>query len=329
MPRLSCVIPVVGSTCGLESTLISVLEKRPDGCEVLVVLNTPYDDPYHLKDEIRFVESPGSNWVSCATLGIRVSRAPIVHLLSAGCEVAGGWADWALRHFVQPDIAAVAPVLLNSADERQVLAAGVRYRAGGRRTVSTALPAALGESIEILGPTLDAAFFRKSALELLSDGLPTMLGAVAADVDLALTMRWAGFRAILEPRCQIRAPQLLAPPSSGYEQGLIAERLFWRNARMSPRWLSLLTHPLVVAGELVASLARGTTLTQIAGRVRGFLSASDYRLHYQWLNILRETVAEERERMLVDRRPSGLRIDSAHAAMRTIPTPATVRVANS
>ena len=60
MPRLSCVIPAVGTTQDLETTLVSVLEKRPDDCEIIVVLNESYADPYGLKDEVRFVEMIGA-----------------------------------------------------------------------------------------------------------------------------------------------------------------------------------------------------------------------------------------------------------------------------
>ena len=51
MSRLSIVIPVLGSLDGLEDTLVSVLENRPADCQIVVVLNQPYDDPYDLKDE--------------------------------------------------------------------------------------------------------------------------------------------------------------------------------------------------------------------------------------------------------------------------------------
>ena len=58
MPRLSIVIPVLGNVEGLEDTLVSVLENRPVDCQIVVVLNRPYDDPYDLKDEVCFVEAP-------------------------------------------------------------------------------------------------------------------------------------------------------------------------------------------------------------------------------------------------------------------------------
>jgi hypothetical protein len=46
VPRLSIIIPVLGSSTRLESTLVSVLENRPPDCEILVLLGAPYDDPF-------------------------------------------------------------------------------------------------------------------------------------------------------------------------------------------------------------------------------------------------------------------------------------------
>ena len=59
MPRLSIVIPVLGNLDRLEDTLVSVLANRPADCQVVVVLDQPYADPYDLKDEVQFIELPG------------------------------------------------------------------------------------------------------------------------------------------------------------------------------------------------------------------------------------------------------------------------------
>lgn len=77
MPRLSIIIPVAGNLTSLEDTLLSVLENRPDGAEVLVVLDEPYDDPYELKGEIRFLEAAaGASFVESVNLGIKREPGP-------------------------------------------------------------------------------------------------------------------------------------------------------------------------------------------------------------------------------------------------------------
>jgi len=56
VPRLSIVIPCLGGAAEFDATLVSVLQHRPADCEVLVIHNEPYDDPYALGHEVRFVE---------------------------------------------------------------------------------------------------------------------------------------------------------------------------------------------------------------------------------------------------------------------------------
>ena len=86
---LSIVIPAIGDTAALEDTLVSVLENRPDDCEVVVPLGCPYDDPWGIRDEVRFVQAPvGSGLVTCTNLGIASSAGSVVHVLAAGWRAA-------------------------------------------------------------------------------------------------------------------------------------------------------------------------------------------------------------------------------------------------
>jgi hypothetical protein len=295
VPRLSCVIPVVGSgkahqTAALETTLVSVLENRPAGCEIIVVHNRPYADPYALADEVRFVEHPGAGLAACATLGIQLSEAPIVHVLAAGLEVEEGWTEAALRHFSNPEVAAVAPVIRDANNPMQVIAAGVAYHCGGSRLICTAAPDADAPRLKPLGPTIDAGFYRKSALKTLGDGLPTNLGDQLADVDLALGLRYAGFESVVEPKSAVYAQRLVGGDRSGFRAGLHAERLFLRNLPTTGWLPAFLMHPMAVIKELARSVPNGSTLTQIAGRLTAWFSLGNYRLHHRQLDVARETV---------------------------------------
>ncbi len=248
-------------------------------------MNSPYDDPYHLQGEVRFIEALGLGRAACATLGVRVSQAPIVHILAAGCQVAEGWADSALPHFADPEIAAVAP-LVRLISSEQVLAAGLRYGRGGKRIVDTVRQSTASEPI--LGPTIDAGFYRKSALELVGDGLPVQLGDLFADLDVGLALRYAGFRAVLEPESAVFVDRLIAAESNGYQYGVHAERVWWRNLPASGRLAGLLLHCGTVAGEFLKNLPRPASFAQLVGRARAWFERSDYRLHYQLLDIARE-----------------------------------------
>ncbi len=120
MPRLSIIVPVLGCASRLETTLVSVLEHRPDDCEVLVVLDTPYEDPYELAGEVQFIESPGAvGFAASVNAGIQASCADFVHVLAAGVEVCEGWADFALPHFRDPRVSAVSPIVHDVLDRAE------------------------------------------------------------------------------------------------------------------------------------------------------------------------------------------------------------------
>ena len=132
MPRLAIVISAVGTAESLEATLLTVLENRPDDCEVVAVTNFPYADPYQLAGEVRFVVQPAeADLVACVAAAIPLVRSPVVHLIAAGCEVTEGWADRALEHFADLSVGAVAPLG----------AAGRLPRSGARGGHSIIVPA--------------------------------------------------------------------------------------------------------------------------------------------------------------------------------------------
>ena len=182
--RLSCIIPCTGNTEALERTLVSVLERRPDECEVLVVLTAPYDDPYKLEGEIQFVQAPAeAGLIGCLNLGIAAAKAPVVHLLASGLEVDTGWIERALAHFEDPRVAAVAPAIFDIADRGRLITA---------------------ESNSPVVPLLEAAFYRKAVLEA-AGGLPSGLGS-RADVDFARALAEAGWQIVADRNCRVFAP---------------------------------------------------------------------------------------------------------------------------
>lgn len=286
MSSLSIVIPSLGDLPLLESGLVSVLQNRPRDCEVLVVLNQPYDDPYDLSGEVRFIHARhGAGLAESANLGFRHARSPVVHLLAPGAEVCEDWADFAVRHFDEPRVAAVAPVVLELAGRKRVLSAGVDYGPGGRtwsrRRLSRQTP---GPASTVLGPGCLAGFYRRSALDLVG-GFETSLGDQLAPVDLALQYRYLGFRTVLEPACQVFAPRLLSPPGE-IGVGLAAERLFLRNAAAAGWLKSITLHPLAVSAQSLSVLP-WKAIAQLAGRFMAWTELAQIRRHREHLDELR------------------------------------------
>jgi GT2 family glycosyltransferase len=282
--RLSIVIPVLGDQKPLDDTLLSVLENRPANCELLVVHNQPYSDPYELAGEVQFIEAPRSaGFAECVNLGVSACRAPVVHVLACGVEVRAGWANAALRHFRDPEVASVAPLIVHRDNDRAVVSAGLGYRAEGVawRLAEGRTPDQVGESPEELcGPDALAAFYRRSAVESVGRFSPSAIDVLAA-TDMALSLRQAGFRCIVEPKSlgQVDAAMVRSRPS--FRHGCNTERLFWRWASAHGRVQSLAAHAALVAGECVIGLWRPSMLMQLAGRAVGAIGAAIARQRHQ------------------------------------------------
>ena len=85
MPRLSIIIPHRNNDQRLEETILSVLENRPRDCEVIVVHDGSYRDPYDLGDEVVYVqEEPNSSAVELLNAGLDGR-------LLASCLLAARW----------------------------------------------------------------------------------------------------------------------------------------------------------------------------------------------------------------------------------------------
>lgn len=274
-PRLSIVVPVLGTVDDLERSLISVLQCRDNSTEVLLVFNRPYDDPYALEDEVRFVHAlPKSSWADCVNQAIGECRAPIVHLLACGTTVEEGWTDRVLAHFDDPQVATVTPLVVEAEAADQVRSAGVTYESGGRRRVL-----ARGESadhieqhtIKQIGPTFMAGFYRRDLFQD-GQGFSSRVGDLLADVDLAIRLARGGYRSVLEPSSRVTVDGNTVPVAGSWSSGRYAERLFRRHA-VQNGWLSSLTrHAFVVAGELWPRLPLATSVGRILGRASTWLS---------------------------------------------------------
>ena len=328
MPRLSCIIPVVGDAHGLETTLVSVLEHLPENCEIIVVHSAPYGDPYDLKSELRFIEAPRrTDYVGCANLGIEAAQAPIVHLLAAGLEGTAGWAEAALARFADPKVAAVSPVVCNQLKTDDVLAAGLTYHCSGRVQVRRDLPdvAPVSDTIPIRQaadatnrfPLARAAFYRRSALGLFGGGLPVAVGIELAAVELGISLTQSAHRSVLEPGCKILGSPRSCGVSHGFGFGMAAERLFWRNLPAGGFASSIAMHPFSVLRELAGSLSSGAALLQLAGRMCAYATLRDCRTRHEQLRAAKELAIIRAEESRGGDCPSHIRIDAGHRVGRS------------
>jgi GT2 family glycosyltransferase len=275
--RLSIIIPVLGPPTLLDDTLVSVLESRPANCEIIVIHTAPYDDPYDLAGEVRFLKAKRkAGLAECLNLGLAASQAAVVHVLACDVEVSAGWADAAIGLFSDPQVAAVAPVVLHRGDRQTVVSAGLGYRAEGtvwRLGQGLAATEIGKDANEFRGPDALAAFYRRSALDAIG-GFSPWTTATRAGIDVALALWHAGFRCVAEPRCIVRADDGAVREKSGFGSGRAAERLFWRWAAMHGRFRSALAHAALVAGECTIGLWRPLLVLRLFGRAWGGVRAT-------------------------------------------------------
>lgn len=272
MSRLALVIPVVGSTEGLETTLLSVLERRPDDCEVIVATSIPYDDPYKLQGEIQILQAPPrAGLVDCANLAIKSTAAPIVHILAVGAQATDTWVDRAARHFENPCVAAVVPFVHSAENPKSLLAVGVSYLGHGRKQICRNVNACE----QIIGPQLTAAFYRKSVIDAIG-GIPSRVGDTLAEVDLAIVLRKAGWQIELEPACKVLAQQVEGCSPANFRSALSSERLYWRHFA-DDGVAGLVTHPFVQLADIVRTKPWWKVPACVVGRFVGMLKFGQHR----------------------------------------------------
>ena len=317
-PRLSIVIPAPTDAAALEETLVSVLENRPNESEIIVVLGFEYGDPWNVHEEVRFLKAPiGSNRVACINLGLAASRGRILHVLAAGWRATPFWTDAAVEHFASEQVGAVVPLELASDDLDRIVATGIETRRGGRRIclrprgdASRVKGFHVAEHPLPSGPTLEAGFWSSQILARLTNGFCLSCGDEYADADMAVSLRAAGGRVVLEPASRVVAAAERQRLQRPFAAGLYGERLFWRSLAAEPILQSLVLHVFEVLRHALVRAPLGT-LPMLAGRLAAVLQFGWYVPRFRELRQLIKTrPAEDGQLAQADR---SLRFEPGHA----------------
>lgn len=268
MPRLSIVIACFEQTSLLEETLVAVLQHRPDSCEIVVVHDGRYEDPYDLTDEVQFVEvARGTGWTAAFEAGIRVSSGDVIHLLGSGVIPEAGWTDSVMTAFANPAVGSVIPVVLDGDGER-IKCVGVGLGPLlGRQLVGSGkeLDAHRIQKYRPLAANLAASFFRYEALEELG-GLVSEFGDDWADLDLGRRLDAAGYETSLAPQSQLRCAAIDQPrPIRFSDRGRQHQRLIQAWPELSGLRRSLASWGQIVL-ETLTSVRDPRRLASVWGR---------------------------------------------------------------
>lgn len=303
---LTVLIPAL-EAAPLEETLVSVLEHRPDDCDVVVALGMPYDDPWNIREEVTFVTAPpATGLVGCVNAGAETATGDVIHVIAAGWRATPGWTDAAMRHFTRPDVTAVVPLAVADADRDQPVSAGIRRTRSGRSltVVPRRTPGGIATGRPPDAPCLEAGFWRADLLREV--GFSRACGDALAAADMAAAVAALAATVVLEPESRVIAGPV-PRRDGGFRAGLGAERLFWRSISCERLVPALVAH----AGEVMrhaAVTAPVGTLGMLAGRLVGLLEIGASIPRRRQLAALRRQAAGDQAARTV-------RIDAAHDAV--------------
>ncbi len=198
IPRLSIVIPIGHNLAAFESTLVSVLENRPVGCEVLVAHDGSYDDPFDLCDEVEFVTASSNRQVHLVATGVDQARGRFVHILGDGIRATPGWTEEALECFAEQGVGSVTPLVRDS-ESKLIVAAG--WRDTSWRLCepvgqgSTKIDTSCAESCQ--GAYLPVSFWRRDLIGSLCDAFDAGGCSVAAGYAYGKLLSRSGWRNVV------------------------------------------------------------------------------------------------------------------------------------
>ena len=175
-PRLTILLPA--HTEGrdgfnpFEETLLSVLENRPAGCEIVCVHNGTYDDPFELLDEVRFVPTESKCLVDAIAAGCDAAWGRYVHVLSGGLRATSDWTDAPLDAFGDFDVGAVSSSIRYAADgddAESPAAVSINGWTDHAAALMRSMPAdQTAGRRDVTGAFLEASFWRREVLRSLT-----------------------------------------------------------------------------------------------------------------------------------------------------------------
>lgn len=268
--RLTIIVPYDRDEAAFETTLVSVLENRPDHSEVVVTHDGSYSDPFDLGDEVRFVVAEAGDSLELIRAAVTSALGRVVHVLRVGARATAGWADEPVELFEKSDLASVAPVLCEPSKGNRIVAAGWRDDARGLRRPIAAAARQLNrrDTASIMGSYLAASFWRRATIEAL---LEMPVGAAPSVVDYAWAhaLQSAGWRCRISSESRVLAAPSLIIPAEGTRRAAAAMQRV-RTAVRSERLASVGTAAAVaVLCRPVSAAAWGEAMGRMMATAAG------------------------------------------------------------
>lgn len=309
IPQLSIVIPVTNDMAAFEASLVSVLENRPERCELIVPHDGGYDDPFDLGDEVRFVDAASGSLVDQVNQGAQQARGRFLHVVAEGVLATAGWTDAAMELLNDPDIGCVAPTIRETFETADGL--GDIVACGWSDTPSRLCdPLAAGsdapsrrEIANFGGPYLQASFWRRDLFCSLASAFRGT-DATEASYSYGLLTKLAGWNSeIAVDSVMAYDDCLLSWDQSNLDRGRRLRAI--RHQLINGGWGTALTAGL---RSLAACLAGQVSMGEAIGQATAPLAAAEIEL----LLFAGETIAANE----YDNQTIGLPVRSQQATRR-------------
>ncbi len=262
MVRFSLVIPQFSHASNkadqrFDDTLAAALRYRCDSCQIIVVHDGDYDDPYDLGHEVDFVTNSGNanNLIEQFNSGVRAARGTFVGILRPGVQLDEGWEDAIATAFEDASTGSVAPAVVSGNTKSKLITAGVSTSRNFTRQLVAAgktFSGRNGKRIQPLGASSWAGFYRRNLLNALGD-IDATLDSVYLDLELALSLKSLGFGCQFSPDCLVTLDEaIMIEVEASQPHGQSAQRAFVRHGE-SATAPSLIQTLATMTGEMLVS----------------------------------------------------------------------------
>ena len=234
MTSLTIIIPLLKETETelFETTLVSILENRPEEDDILVVNAAGYDNCYDLKREegvLFCCADPQTTLIEAMNIGVRNAATPYICPLLCGCAVEEGWAEPALRHFEDSETAVVIPKLRKTTPAgREIVSFGYALSRDG---VLTSLSSDRVPAGGLSAPGIGGTFFRRQPIIDLGLFQPALGNFAIAD--MAFLIQNLGGEVVYE-KDSVLSYEAAALPALNLPARLTAQERLYR--RWSETW---------------------------------------------------------------------------------------------
>ncbi len=289
----SIVIPSYNGRALLEVCLNSVFAHLPKDragyAEVIVVDDGSTDGTAEWLatrfPQVRVIKRDrNSGFCAAANAGLAAASGQFIQLLNNDTEVRPGWLQAGLAPFADPTVGSVAPLVLVRSEPDRVDSAGDSYSLAGWPTKrghgEPAYRWTLRTEDEVFAASGSSAFYRTEAIGKVG-GFDPLLGSYYEDVDLGFRLRWAGYRCVYSPDCQIlheiSATYNHARPGLQRRMARNAELVFWSNLPTSRLAAAIVPHTALLVAQTGWRMVRLKFIPFFLGKVDAVRSIREIR----------------------------------------------------